>query len=140
MADNRIKTVLIVVMALVAMGGVYYLANSVIPKALVTLTKAAPATKVSIKDSQILGARILCKADGKDKCKINVFVLDEAGKGVQGKKVELEGMETIVAVNKVSDTEGKVAFEMVSEKPGQYEINGSIEGVPMTRGVKVTFR
>jgi hypothetical protein len=119
---------------------VLFLAVYVVPQAFVSFTKAAPATKVSINDSYVLGETILAKADGKDKCMLNVFILDSSGKGVAGKNVSLEGMESVVAINSVTNNEGKASFSVTSSVEGQYDLTATVEGAPLTRGVKVTFR
>ena len=48
----------------------FFLANSVIPKALVTLTRASSSGQVVVSGSYLLGEKILAKADGKDENKI----------------------------------------------------------------------
>ena len=68
-----------------------FLATKVVPSVLVTLTKAAPASKVSVGNSYILGGKTLARADGEDKCVVNVFVLDKDSKGVKGVAVSLLG-------------------------------------------------
>lgn len=117
---------------------VYFMAQSVVPKVLVTFTKAAPASKVSLSSSYLLGGRILAKADGVDKCTVNVFVLDASSKGVSGKLVVLSGMKDDLEV--VSDMDGKAQFEITSNAEGQYELSASVDGVALGRSLKVTFR
>lgn len=124
-----------------ALGLTYFMASFVVPKALVTFTKAAPATKVSIKDSYLLGQNILAKADGVDKCVVNVFVLDENSKGVAGKRVELTGGEAeITALSPITNTDGKASFAVVSKKEGQYKLSGTVEGMILPKTLSVTFR
>jgi len=119
----------------------YLIANYAIPRFLVTLTKAAPATKASITDSYVIGEKILAKADGVDICRINVFVLDKKGKGVIGKKVTVEGLEGIEEVKGgISDNNGKASFEVRSEVEGQYVLNAYIDGLMMQQEIRVTFR
>jgi len=117
---------------------VYFMAQSVVPKVLVTFTKAAPASKVSLSSSYLLGGRILAKADGIDKCTVNVFVLDASSKGVSGKLVVLSGMKEDIEV--VSDMDGKAQFEITSDSEGQYELSASVDGVALGKSLKVTFR
>ena len=138
--EDRKKTL---VLAGLAVGGLLltaYLAIAVVPKALVLFSKAAPASKVSIANSYVLGAKILAKADGKDECKINVFVLDASGKGVSGKKVELSGAKDIKTEGTTTDNDGKMAFTLTSLTEGQFELTASVAGVPLPKTIKVTFR
>ena len=116
-----------------------FLATKVVPSVLVTLTKAAPASKVSVGNSYILGGKTLAQADGKDKCIINVFVLDKDSKGVKGIAVSLLGAPE-GEVESVSGVDGKATFELSSKMEGQFPVSAVIAGIPMAGGVKLTFR
>lgn len=119
----------------------FFLANSVIPKALVTLTRASSSGQVVVSGSYLLGEKILAKADGEDANKINVFLLDKNGKPVEGKGVELTGMsEGIKQINTLSDTTGKVSFSLTSTIEGQYRINANYNGQELPQTIVVTFR
>jgi hypothetical protein len=117
---------------------IYVLAAVVVPRVMVTLTKAAPSTKVSLNNSYFIGGKVLAVADGKDACVVNVFVLDDTGKGIKGKGVELTGMDE--PQTEMSSADGRATFEVKSIKEGQFTLEASIEGNPMPRTVKVTFR
>jgi len=116
-----------------------FMAIKVVPSLFVTWTKAAPATKVSLSSSYLIGGNILAKADGLDKCVVNVFVLDANSKGVRGVAVSLSGMGG-GELQAVSDNEGKAVFEVTSVEEGQYTLSASIGGVPLDRTLRVTFR
>lgn len=119
---------------IISLVGIYYLASNVLPKTLVTLTKASPATKVSLENSYVLGQRILSKADGKDKCIINVYVLDERSQGVKNKVVNIQNDR------KITDNNGKATFEFKSETEKQVTIEAEVDGVIFPQSVKCTFR
>jgi len=87
-----------------------------------------------------LGGKVLAVADGKDSCKINVFVIDSSGKGISGKRVTIAGLESANGEVKTSGDNGLTSFEVTSTNEGQFEIVASIEGAPMSKVVKVTFR
>jgi hypothetical protein len=116
-----------------------FMAIKVVPTVFVTWTKAAPATKVSLNNSYFIGGKILARADGVEKCVVNVFVLDASGKGVKGVMVALVGMES-GELQVMSDSQGKAAFEITSVMEGQFVLNANIGGVPLDRTLKVTFR
>jgi hypothetical protein len=122
---------------LVAMAVVIYLGTSVIPKVLVTLTKASTVQKVSIKNSLLIGQKMLAKADGQEKCVVNVFVLDSDGKGIAGRSVQLSGLGELDAA---TDSLGKATFELTSTTAKQYELTASVGGVQLNGTVTVTFR
>ena len=108
-----------------------------IPKALVTLTKASTVQKVSVKNSLLVGQKMMAKADGVEKCVVNVFVLDGDGKGIAGRLVQLSGLEELEAP---TESLGKATFELTSTTIGQYELSAQADGVPLGGTVTVTFR
>lgn len=119
----------------------YYVATVLVPRTLVTMTKAAPSQKVSLSNSYILGSKILARADGLDKCVVNVFILDASGKGIPGKQVEMTSSPTTESTGVlVTDSDGKVKFELSSEQEGQITIGATVDGSQLPRELKVTFR
>lgn len=135
------KTIVIGVVILLGLVAIYGVSAYALPKVLVTMTKAAPATKVSLNNSYVLGQVVLAKADGKDKNIVNVFVLDSSSKGVSGKEVGLSGEGVMIKPATVmSDIEGKATFEVTSDKEQQVELTAAVEGMPMASKLKVTFR
>ncbi len=116
-----------------------FLATKVVPSVLVTLTKAAPASKVSVGNSYILGGKTLARADGEDKCVVNVFVLDKDSKGVKGVAVSLLGTPE-GEIESISGVDGKTSFELSSKIEGQFPVSATIARTPMAGGVKLTFR
>jgi len=138
--NNNNRLYLILIGSIVGLALIYVLASQVIPKTLVTFTKAAPSSKISLGESLMLGEKILARADGTDKCKVNIYVLDGTGKGIVGKRVALEGAEGIDPKEVVSNSEGKAAFSISSNIEKQYDLTAKIEGVELTKSIKVTFR
>lgn len=136
----KLKPILIASGVIVGMVLVLFLSTSVVPKALVSLTRASSSGKVVVSNSYMIGQRILAKADGKDKCIINVFLLDKNGRGVAGKTADLTGIEGIKAVNSMSDAMGKISFELTSMSEGQFKINATSGGLALPQTIVVTFR
>lgn len=138
MVNNKSKTILITIGFLVSIALIIFLGTNVIPKALVTISSRAESGKtISIKNSLIIGEVIMAYANGEDECKVNVFVLDKDGKGVQGKLVQLSGLEEQEAL---TDATGKAAFKVVSTTAGQYTLTASVGGADINGSVTVTFR
>jgi hypothetical protein len=116
---------------IVSLLAIYFVSAELVPRVLVTLTKAAPARKVSFGNSYVLGSKLLASADGKDTCVVNVFVLDDRSQGVMGKNVTIaskDGLQSVEGNTSLTDEKGKATLE------------ASVDGVPMTQGVRVTFR
>lgn len=135
---KTIKPYLGLILIIAGIGFTLFMAIAVVPKIFVSLTKAAPATKVSINDSYLIGGDILAKADGVDKSIVNVYVLDKNSKGVKGIQVNLNG--TGEELEGLSGTDGKVVFELTSTTEGIFELTASVGGVPLAKTLKVTFR
>src|SRR5450830_691150 len=135
---NTIKPYLGVILIIAGLGFSLFMAITVVPKIFVSLTKAAPASKVSIGDSYLLGGDILAKADGIDKTIVNVYVLDKNNKGVKGIQVSLSGLGE--EVEELSGVDGRAVFEFTSASEGIFELTASVGGVPLARTLKVTFR
>lgn len=134
------KQYLVIGLIVVALGIIFFLASYVVPRVFVSLTKAAPVNKVSLSNSRVLGETILARADGKDACVVNVFIMDASGKGIPGRQVALSGMDNITPLSAVTDNSGRARFSMVSTAENQYEISANVDGVQMPMTVKVTFR
>lgn len=126
--------------ALVSIIALYFLTVKLVPSVMVTLTKAAPATKIAFNNSYMLGSKLLARADGKDSCKVNVFVLDERSQGVADKVVTIEGLEAVSGNVAKTNSEGMASFEFKSEKEGVFELRASVEGIELAKGIKVSFR
>jgi len=128
---------------IVSLLAIYFVSAELVPRVLVTFTKAAPARKVSFANSYVLGSKMLVSADGKEACVVNVFVLDDRSQGVMGKNVTIsskDGLQAVEGNSSLTDDKGKATFEFTSMKEGIFELEASVDGVPMTQGVRVTFR
>lgn len=137
----KLKPMMIAGGVVLGMVLVLFLATSVVPRALVTLTRASSSGNVVVGGSYLLGERILAEADGKDTCVVNVFLQDKNGQGVEGKTVELIGMNSgIEPVNTLSDKNGKVSFKLTSTVEGQFKINALYGGQQLPQTIVVTFR
>ena len=137
----KVKPMMIVGGVVLGMVLVLFLATSVVPQVLVTLTRASSSGSVVVGGSYLLGEKILAKADGKDACVVNVFLQDKNGQGVEGKQVELIGMNTgIEPVNTLSDKNGKISFKLTSATEGQFKINALYGGSQLPQTIVVTFR
>jgi len=128
---------------IVSLLAIYFVSAELVPRVLVTFTKAAPARKVSFANSYVLGSKMLVSADGKEACVVNVFVLDDRSQGVMGKNVTIsskDGLQAVEGNSSLTDDKGKATFEFTSMKEGIFELEASVDGVPMTQGVRITFR
>lgn len=137
MMDIKQKRLFIGIGILVGLVVIFFLASSIIPRTLNTLVKASTVQTVSAKDSLLIGQKMMAKANGQEKCIVNVFVLDKGGRGIKGKLVQLSGLGELEAV---TDGTGKALFELTSTEARQYELSAQVGGVPLNGTVTVTFR
>lgn len=138
--DNKKKIGMYIVLSVAGLGLTGFLATSIVPQVFVTMTKAAPATQVSLADSYVLADKIIALADGVDEAKVNVYVMDKSGKGVAGKTVQLAGEAVVEPEVVQSSSEGKASFKIKSTNEGQVKLTATVEGVTLPREVTVTFR
>ncbi len=120
--------------------GLYFIASEAVPRVMVTMTRAAPEKNIDLQSSHIIGEKLLARADGKEACVINVFIMDKNGMGVAGKRVELTGAKEAKTLNEITDKNGKVSYQVTSAIEGQFKLSASVEGVPMGKELTVTFR
>jgi hypothetical protein len=127
------KLIVVSTITIVGFGFMVYLGTSVVPKTLTTVIKAGENEKVAVNGSYLIGEKITAVSNGKDKIKVNVFVVDNKGIGIKGKTVSINGMSGIEPEIGVSDNNGQVHFEASSAVEGQYELTASIDGVEYQR-------
>ena len=137
MNNKRNKTIVVLVIILLAIGLIFYLGSNIIPKALVTSTSKAANQKVSLANSLLIGGNLMASADGVDESVVNVFILDSDGKGIQGKKVELSGLGVWESM---TDMNGKAVFKLKSTIAGEYPVSASVDGATLKNSVTVVFR
>jgi hypothetical protein len=137
---KRSKLVMFGVMAVMGIGLIGFLTTQVIPKTLVLMTKAAPSQRVSFEKSLILGEIVLASADGIDRAKVNVFVMDATGKGIPGREVTLVGDIDGLPMTATTNDDGMVKFSFSSKKEGVFEVTANVEGVDLGKKMRVTFR
>ena len=116
------------------------LASQVVPKSLVTFIKANQSGKVSLAGSYIFGDRMVAVADGKDAAVVNVFLVDDSGHPIAGRKVILSGLETITGQGGETNADGMAQFKLYSIQEGQFPIKAMADGVTLAKKVTVTFR
>ena len=136
MTDLNRKLIFKASIILIAVGLFVFVASFLVPRALVALGKGSLTQRISTKDSYVLGEKVMARADGEDKCVVNVFILDNKGRGVQGKQVQLRGLGSLTAN---TDAMGKAVFEVKTQTAKQYELKATVNGLDITKTVKVTF-
>jgi len=106
------------------------------------LPEASGNTSVISWDNSYVFASPVRALSGGDYIRVTVFVLDENGKGVSGKIVELAGDNEGLVINNIEETtdfSGKALFDVSSYKTGIYYLRAKIDGLFISQKVRVKF-
>ena len=143
------KTIYIVLAIIASIVLLFWLASSVLPQALVYLTKAAnQSTNFSLANSYIFGSPLVAEANGEEKIRVSTFLLDAKGRGVAGEQILINivpkpgstGQPQVNEVQSISDKYGKAVFEVTSTFTGQFVVNASVGGLELPQTVTLTYR
>ncbi|MDP3994717.1 MAG: hypothetical protein Q8P91_02720 [bacterium] len=79
---------------------------------------------------------------GGEKIRVNIFILDNSGRGLSGKTVAIGNTSVLKvdAIQSKSDEIGKAVFDISSITPGVFLIEASVDGAILPQRVNVTFK
>ncbi|MDO8609252.1 MAG: Ig-like domain-containing protein [bacterium] len=95
----------------------------------------------SIDNSYTFITPLRARANGQEKVRISVFILNNQGLGVQGKKVFV-GMNTdlnVETIQGLTDSFGKAYFDVSALKPGEYFNEITVDGTPLKQKAHLSF-
>lgn len=95
----------------------------------------------SLDNSYLFVTPLRARANGQEKIRVTVFVLNNQGLGVMGKEVIL-GMSpdlVIEAVQAVTDNYGKAVFDITAKKPGEYYLEVKIDNKTLPQKVHLSY-
>lgn len=98
--------------------------------------------EISTQNSYLFASPLTAAADGQEKIRLTVFVLDNQGRGVYGQPVaiiENEGL-TVSAVQPATDQLGRAVFEVAGTRSGEYFLQAQVGGWLLSQKVRVVFR
>jgi len=105
--------------------------------------RASPESAFSPNNSYIFGSPLTAQADGKEKIKVSVFLLNENGLGVNEKQVDLKtspaGLD-IQNSQKTTDENGQAIFYLTSQNIGRFEVSAQVENRSLPQTVTVNFK
>jgi len=96
---------------------------------------------VSAENSYVFMNPMQAQADGKDKIRVTIMILNQNGLGVLGKKPVI-GVDPRVTVNRVQDTTnslGEAIFEFSTTTPGQYSIEVTVDNINIPQKSMLSF-
>lgn len=92
-------------------------------------------------NSYLFASPIQAKADGQEKIRITVFLLDSDGIGVSQQKVILNTSSKvqIETLQSITDDTGKATFNVYSTIPGKYEISATTSNLTLSQKINLLF-
>lgn len=95
----------------------------------------------SIENSYVFATPLKARANGQEKIRVTVFVLNDQGLGVMGKKVFLGQKEGLIVevIQGLTDQLGKAIFDLTATKPGEYYLEVKVEETLLPQRVRISF-
>jgi hypothetical protein len=146
--NHKRNPLVVIGVLLISVIALFFAARSLIPQVIVYLTQAARPTNYSLSNSYVFGAPLSAEADGQTKVRVSAFLLNDEGKGVADKQINLQvapkdnatGTPQIGQVQPMTDKFGKAVFEVVSSTAGQYVATAVVDSMEIPQTVTLTFR
>jgi len=111
--------------------------------------KALVSGSISAESCRVFASPVMSKSGGDEKIRVSVFVLDDTGKGVSNKKVDLNCKDNnLCQTNRVvfssvqssTDNTGQAFYDISAMTAGDFEIQASVAGVVIPQTVTVIFK
>ena len=101
----------------------------------------AVGTNFSPQNSYLFASPLRAVADGQEKIRLTVFLLDSSGRGVAGQTVFLGQNEnlTVSAVQPTTDELGRAIFDISAQTAGEYLIEARVGSEILPQRVNVSF-
>jgi len=95
----------------------------------------------SVENSYLFVTPLRARANGQEKIRLTVYILNNQGLGVMGKEVILRESPDlkVEAIQAVTDAFGKAFFDVASNKPGEYYLEVRVEGRILPQKAHLTF-
>lgn len=105
-------------------------------------TKALVVVNSFSKDnSYVFVSPLQAKANGQEKIRITVFVLDDRGIGVPGKKVYIERNQSlnIEEIQALTDNFGKSYFDVSAFQAGEYYLKVFVDNIELNQEIRLSY-
>lgn len=98
-------------------------------------------TSFSVDNSYIFVTPLQARANGQEKIRVTVFVLDDRGLGVMGKKVYIERNKAlnIEEIQGLTDQYGKSYFDISSISAGEYYLKVFVDNTELKQKVHLIY-
>jgi hypothetical protein len=135
------KKLLIILFIILLILLIFLLVYFINQKLTITGRASAPGNP-SLENSYLFASPLIAEANGMEKIRVTVFVLDNQGLGVPGKTVALgQSLDLNVdAIQSLTDTLGKAVFDLSSNKSLVYELEVQVDGQLLPQKLRLTYR
>jgi hypothetical protein len=98
-------------------------------------------TSFSINNSYVFATPLQAEANGQERIRITVFVLNDQGLGVPGRNVVVKVPESVIAtsIQPITDQYGKAVFDLASRNAGEYYLEVKVDTVFLPQKIRITF-
>lgn len=95
----------------------------------------------SVDNSYVFVSPLRAQANGQEKVRLTVFILNGQGLGVLGRKVELgnDSNLKIETIQTITDQLGKAIFDISSTKAGEYYLDVSVDDQKLKQQGHLSF-
>lgn len=104
-------------------------------------SQVGTVSSLSLDNSYIFSSPLRAKA-GSEKIRATVFILDDRGLGISGKKVTISSNPdslTITAIQASTDGQGRATFDVSAGTTGTYTVEAVADGVSLTQKAIISF-
>ncbi len=135
---NKKYLFIIAFLSLALIASLYLVARTTI---FVKKASTGNQSTVVLENSYVFTSPLQAKADGKEKMRLTIFILDGRGIGVvnQNITVKTSSKVTILEIQSTTDETGKAVFDLTSETAGQFNVSAVTPIGTVPQQVKVMF-
>lgn len=132
------KNLLLILLFLGLVTGVLLVTQTTIFKSQASNTDTHQPVK---ENSYIFASPVQAKADGKEKIRITVFILDSQGLGVSKQNVTIKAPSSaqVETIQNTTDDLGKATFNISSSTLGKVEISASTPSINLSQKISLIF-
>lgn len=134
---RRLVYIIVAVMSLAFFSGLFwfYETQYLVGRASVSQYSFSPDT------SYVFVSPLRAKANGQEKQRLTVFVLNNQGLGVLGKKVVLENTKNlnVEVIQGLTDNFGKAVFDISTTQAGDYYLDVKVEETSLAQKARLSF-
>ena len=96
---------------------------------------------ISLENSYAFASPTSVYANGQDKVRVTIFILDSQGRGVYGKQIVpmVDGRVALASSSPTTDSLGKATFDYTSLTPGDYYLQIGVDAMQFPQKLHLSF-